>query len=598
MTHKNNEPTGSDSRTSSAAGDLNRKIRSHSFVANGIFRFKASCLSVRRGLHNSLGRIQAFPKSDALRDEPVISRHEGALWNADDNARNWRLTAGKVQNLRTAAGMVNGIEIPAGETFSFWAHIGKPSKRRGFVVGRAVREGCIVPTVAGGLCQLSNALYDAALNAGFEIIERHRHSEVIKGSLAEQDRDATIKWNYLDLRFRSPRPVRIEVELTENLLRIRFRGKKGPVAQHVLQEVIRPASSPRDCYSCGQTRCASHTRVEPVAKPPTAFLLDEVWPEYDGYLRQVADGDDHFFCPVDSRLIRRRGYAWNLSGYGHVKSASLQTLLRALAVRRAAGKGGRVLQSRLIAHDRALAHHYMRRIPAECTHLVVAQNLLPHLWEAGALGGRSFDVMMVRLPIKALQDRLDFAYSQNRCSPTLNDFRVPEAFVALESEALERARHIVTPHSEIASMFARQAVPLAWDLPVRKPPKSTATKVLLAAPPLGRKGIYEVERLAEALKLSIIAPRGGTEGPTRKHASIETVDAIPYGEIGLVLLPAYVEHKPRIVLRAVAMGIPAIASEACGLNGVPGVMTIPTGDYESLEQAVVSCLAARARGAV
>ena len=77
---------------------------------------------------------------------------------------------------------------------------------RGFVKGRELREGCIIPNVGGGLCQVSNALYDAALQAGHEIVERHAHTQVIAGSLAEQGRDATVFWNYVDLRFRSERP--------------------------------------------------------------------------------------------------------------------------------------------------------------------------------------------------------------------------------------------------------------------------------------------------------------------------------------------------------------------------------------------------------
>lgn len=586
MTEKNEKPMASNPGISH--DDLGRKIRSHGLAATGIFRLKAFGLSLRRTLRDAcFDRIGAYSKGNALHDAPVIATHEGNLWNPDDNPRNWRLTAGKVHNLRTAAAMLDGIEIPAGEIFSFWAQVGKPSRRRGFVVGRAVREGCIVPSVAGGLCQLSNALYDAALNAGFEIVERHRHSEVIRGSLAERDRDATIKWNYIDLRFRSPGSFRIEVELGRKTLLVRFRGEGAPKPQDVGREAIRPASPVRDCYSCGQTRCASHQEVEPVTKPPTAFLLDEMWPEYDAYLKRVADTGDVFLCPVDSRIIRKRNYRWSLEGYANLKPASLQTMLRALAVRRTAGKGGRAIQTTLIAHDRKLAHRYMRRIPPECTHLVVAQNLLPYLWEAGALGGRSFDVMMVRLPLRVLQERLDDAYIRNRCSPTLKDFRASDSLVELELRALDRARHIITPHSEIASLFGHRAVRLAWNLPSGiAASRLGATKVLLAAPPLGRKGIYEVERLAEELELSIIAVSGATEGSTLERSPfIETVDSIPYAEIGLVLLPAYVEHRPRIVLKAVSMGIPAIVSEACGLHGVHGVTTIATGDYASLKRA-------------
>ena len=62
----------------------------------------------------------------------------------------------------------------------------------GFVAGRELREGCMVSSIGGGLCQLSNALYAAALEAGCEIVERHAHSKVVPGSLAERGLDATV----------------------------------------------------------------------------------------------------------------------------------------------------------------------------------------------------------------------------------------------------------------------------------------------------------------------------------------------------------------------------------------------------------------------
>ncbi|MDV6235072.1 VanW family protein [Leptospira ellisii] len=74
---------------------------------------------------------------------------------------------------------------------------------QGFVLGRGIREGCIIPSIAGGICKISNALYDVAVRSGFEVLERHRHSFVIPGSLAEQNGDTTVKWNSIYLRFRS-----------------------------------------------------------------------------------------------------------------------------------------------------------------------------------------------------------------------------------------------------------------------------------------------------------------------------------------------------------------------------------------------------------
>ena len=96
------------------------------------------------------------------------------------------LLAGKVHNLRLAVKKLDGLEISGGEVFSFWKNVGQASRLKGFVVGRELREGCIIPNVGGGLCQISNALYDAALKANFEIVERHAHSQIVEGSLAER----------------------------------------------------------------------------------------------------------------------------------------------------------------------------------------------------------------------------------------------------------------------------------------------------------------------------------------------------------------------------------------------------------------------------
>ena len=63
---------------------------------------------------------------------------------------------GKVQNLRTAARLFDGIVIPPGHVFSFWKQVGRPSSSAGFVPGRMLRQGCLLPSVGGGLCQLSH----------------------------------------------------------------------------------------------------------------------------------------------------------------------------------------------------------------------------------------------------------------------------------------------------------------------------------------------------------------------------------------------------------------------------------------------------------
>jgi len=249
----------------------------HNFWNDSIFRLKIAGLIGKRFIHNILSPCRKFRFETNSVEAPVISSSETELWNPNDNENNWILTAGKIENLRIAARKINGLNVQANQTFSFWKHIGYPNFGQGFVVGREIREGCIVPTVAGGLCQLSNALYDAALKANFEIIERHKHTKIIKGSLAEKDRDATVKWNYLDLRFKAEYDFKIEVELNSTHLMVKFTSMTNQKVAHELHLSTQQASSLNDCYSCGNTSCYKHPSEKTIApvSPKTTFILDE-----------------------------------------------------------------------------------------------------------------------------------------------------------------------------------------------------------------------------------------------------------------------------------------------------------------------------------
>ena len=111
----------------------------HSLMADTKFRSKAIALILNRYFKNKLHSPKKFARKKNVFPAPLISYSESNLWNADDNDSNWILTVGKVENLRIAARKLNGTEVKAGNTFSFWKHIGIPSGRRGF--GWAARLG-------------------------------------------------------------------------------------------------------------------------------------------------------------------------------------------------------------------------------------------------------------------------------------------------------------------------------------------------------------------------------------------------------------------------------------------------------------------------
>jgi hypothetical protein len=145
-------------------------------------------------------------------------------------------------------------------------------------------------------------------------------------------------------------------------------------------------------------------------------------------------------------------------------SSDLDDLAAFMEAAQVAGtRGGR--QKFLLESQKALAGKMAREIDPKAWHLVVSQTLLPHLCKAGVLGGRTFDVLVNRWPMKELQRRLDEAAARHPESVTLVDFRADEDLVHAESEALAASARIVTPHRAIAAYFGANTILLDWKYP-------------------------------------------------------------------------------------------------------------------------------------
>src|SRR5262245_4878570 len=308
----------------------------HSQLGAVAFRLKALVFQAERLLRN-IRDARRFGRGQAPTGDQVLAESSTPLSTSCDE-RETPFVAGKIQNLRIAIRQIDGLEVPADRVFSFWTQIGRPTRRRGYARGRELRQGCLIPTVGGGLCQLSNALYQCALQSGFEIIERHPHSQVIPGSAAEYGMDATVFWNYVDLRFKSSAAFRIEASLSGNHLVVRFKGNsvRQPAARALpLLGRERSAHSPSSCASCGVLSCFRNE--EPTARNSaqrrTAFLVDEYWPEFDDFIGSNKKAGDVIGIPLDGRLFRRARYSWNTAGFERVRTSTVVTLRRSLELR-------------------------------------------------------------------------------------------------------------------------------------------------------------------------------------------------------------------------------------------------------------------------
>jgi len=541
------------------------------------FLVKSRLLQAKRFVEDTVNAtVQRHLQDNSVTFPPHELAHSASnLWT-QENPLETDLTAGKIQNLRAACRQLHGLKIPAGEIFSFWKHVGRTTANKGFVVGRELREGCIIPTIGGGLCQLSNALYDASLKAGFEIIERHAHSQVVEGSFSSIGRDATVFWNYVDFRFRPHCDTWIEAKLSKDQLIVRFRSDSLDQLTATTPTTERPVEEIGNCFSCGVNSCFRNQQQTPdtIRFGKTAALLDSYSPEFEAFLNERLDKEDHVFSPIDGNRFRAPSYRWNITSTTKRHHATTSTLLRSMKLRRVP-KQGKALQTLLLAEDKKLANHYAKQLDYSVSHVIVSQTLLPHLWKSGALGGRTFDVLATRLPLELLQKRLDQAAANNPQSPTLADFRVDQSLIDTEKEAFAHCNRVITPHAEIGKVFNSKAKLLDWATPKVStlPPKTTSApkRIFFPASPLGRKGIYELcdtlKQLAPAShELLVLGHANEGEYNPLPTVNWRQASVSELADADLVILPAYIEHNPRLLLKAHALGIPVIATAATGLH--------------------------------
>jgi hypothetical protein len=420
-----------------------------------LFAIKSSVLRGKRCLKNI---FTVLPRSKPHTDFPngVLLSQSVSLLRYHDEETALALIDGKIHNIRNAMKRLDGIVIRKGEIFSFWRYVGKLTKGKGYVLGRELREGCIIPQIGGGICQLSNAIYDAASKAGLEVVERHRHTAVIKGSLAESGRDATVFWNYIDLRLKSSQDWQLQVKMDKDRLTVSIFGEKKNTTEDKT-ETSCAASALGDCTQCGRTDCYLHTPNMPTDVRKTYLGIDEDWIEFAEWRKKNIKKEDKLISTFhralfDTQMLNifsklwRRYYLW----LGNREFKRAEKLSK---------KDGKYVYNWRkypipVAHNarfRMLAKHFAKKLQYSDTHLVVPQPLLLWLYLEGELAGREYDVLMSAMPMPDIERQLDEAMERygfkiengyyeatNELNPcgetgvTLGDFRAEKDLIEAE----------------------------------------------------------------------------------------------------------------------------------------------------------------------
>ena len=167
------------------------------------------------------------------------------------------LAGAKRHNQRLLGEALDGTVVRPGETFSLWRLAGRPTASAGYAAAAAIKGGRLTTDMGGSTCLLSTVMYNAALLAGMDIVERWAHSVDTYGDSRyfELGRDCSIEYGYRDLRFRNgfAYEVVVSVDVSDELVRVAIgadRPRDFSVALAV-SEPVREASPVRVVFESG-----------------------------------------------------------------------------------------------------------------------------------------------------------------------------------------------------------------------------------------------------------------------------------------------------------------------------------------------------------
>lgn len=149
---------------------------------------------------------------------------------------------GSATNAAIACELVNGKVLKPGELFSFNRCMSPGLDR--FVEGTAYASGKVIRSEGGGVCQVSAAIYNAALLAGLEVEERHSHSVYDPATAyVPAGRDSAISRSVgADMRFRNSTLAALSLSVTAigGLVEVRLYGhQRRPRERWIITEELR-----------------------------------------------------------------------------------------------------------------------------------------------------------------------------------------------------------------------------------------------------------------------------------------------------------------------------------------------------------------------
>lgn len=149
-------------------------------------------------------------------------------------------------NLAVGCEYINGTILASGEIFSANAELGSQTAAGGYKMAGVYSNGKVEQGMAGGVCQVTSTLYNAAIMAELEIVERHPHSMTV--GYVPLGRDAAVAGTYKDLKFKNSTeyPILIEAYAANGKLVMNIYGhEEHSAGRKVEYETVYEATIPK-----------------------------------------------------------------------------------------------------------------------------------------------------------------------------------------------------------------------------------------------------------------------------------------------------------------------------------------------------------------
>ncbi|MCI9430658.1 MAG: VanW family protein [Lachnospiraceae bacterium] len=127
-------------------------------------------------------------------------------------------SSNRIGNIKVASSNINMLVLMPGEEVSMNQAFKPRTSANGYRLAGAYSGGKKVTSIGGGICQVSSTVYNAVMNSGLTVLERHAHSMPVH--YLPLGMDAAISSGSKDLRVRNdyPFPVLFEAYTEGNRL--------------------------------------------------------------------------------------------------------------------------------------------------------------------------------------------------------------------------------------------------------------------------------------------------------------------------------------------------------------------------------------------